>query len=80
MLAIDPGHVGGAAHFAAEVDQLVDFMRSCPTVEGVKEITLPGDPERNTLSQRQRDGIPLDDGNWSQLTTLATRLKVPAPA
>jgi uncharacterized oxidoreductase len=80
MLAIDPGHVGGAAHFAAEVDQLVDFMRSCPTVEGVKEITLPGDPERNTLTQRQRDGIPLDDGNWSQLTTLATRLKVPAPA
>lgn len=80
MLAIDPGHVGGAAHFAAEVDQLVKFMRSCPTVEGVSEIMLPGDPERRTLAQRKRDGIPLDAGNWSQLTKLAEKLKVQVPA
>jgi uncharacterized oxidoreductase len=80
MLAIDPDHVGGATHFAAEVNQLVDFMRSCPRVDGCNEILLPGDPERRTLAKRQAEGVPLDDGNWNQLTALAAKLNVAVPS
>jgi LDH2 family malate/lactate/ureidoglycolate dehydrogenase len=79
MLVIDPGHVGGADHFKAEVKQLLTFMRSCPRVEGCEEILLPGDPERRTLAQRSDSGIPLDDGNWNQLTELAKKLGVELP-
>jgi uncharacterized oxidoreductase len=79
MLVIDPGHVGGAAHFKAEVEQLVEFMRSCPRVEGCDEILLPGDPERRVLAARSSTGIPLDDGNWKQLTDLAKKLDVKVP-
>jgi uncharacterized oxidoreductase len=79
MLAIDPAHVGGAAHFHAEVSQLVDFITSCPRVEGCDEILLPGDPERRVLAERAKKGIPLDDGNWKQLTTLAEKLEVDSP-
>ncbi|MCH8040847.1 MAG: hypothetical protein IH977_10970, partial [Nitrospinae bacterium] len=25
---------------------MIDFVRGCPRIEGVDEITLPGDPER----------------------------------
>jgi uncharacterized oxidoreductase len=79
MQALDPEHLGGAGHFATEVAQLVEFMRSCPRVEGVDEIQLPGDPERRVLAQRTKSGVPLDDGNWSQLVALADKLGVKAP-
>ncbi|HVX62439.1 MAG TPA: Ldh family oxidoreductase [Pirellulales bacterium] len=80
MQTLDPEHMGGAGHFAAEISQLVDFMRRCPRIEGVDSIQLPGDPERRTLTERGEKGIPLDDGNWGQLAALAGKLGVSAPA
>jgi len=79
MLVIDPGHVGGADHFSAEVTQLAEFIRSCPLADGASEIQLPGDPERRLLAERGSKGIPLDDGNWGQLTALAAKLGVKPP-
>jgi uncharacterized oxidoreductase len=79
MLALDPGHLGGAAHFAAEVAQLVAFVRACPRAECCDEIQLPGDPERRMLAQREVIGIPFDEGNWLQLTALAKKLGVSVP-
>jgi hydroxycarboxylate dehydrogenase B len=79
MLVIDPRHVGGGEHFAREVLDLVEFVRSCPKIDGVSEILLPGDPERKTANLRQAGGIPLDDGNWAALMKLAEKLKVPVP-
>src|SRR5262249_494546 len=46
VLVIDPIKFGGMDCFRSEVGQLVDYVRSCPCVEGVSEIILPGDPER----------------------------------
>jgi hydroxycarboxylate dehydrogenase B len=79
MLVIDPASLGGAEHFASEVAGLTRFVRSCPTVEGVSEILLPGDPERRTLAVRSEHGIPLDEGNWAELTKLAGQLGVVVP-
>jgi uncharacterized oxidoreductase len=76
MLLVDPGHLGGREHFAAEVVQLCRFVRDCPRIDGVDEIQLPGDPERRVLAERSLSGIPLDDGNWRQLTALAESLGV----
>src|SRR3569623_1819431 len=79
MLAIAPAHVGGAAHFNAEVKQLTEFITSSPREEGCDENLLPGDPERRGLAERAKKGIPLDDGIWKQLTTLAEKLEVDSP-
>ncbi len=54
MMVLDPGHLGGAEHFAREVAGLAEFVRGCPTIEGVSEILLPGEPERRTLAARRR--------------------------
>lgn len=78
-MVIDPNHLGGGEHFAREVSDLVKFIRGCPRADGVNEILLAGDPERNTAVKRQKEGIPLDDGNWKQLLQLAEKLKVAAP-
>ncbi len=80
MQVLDPAHIGGAEHFANEVAGLCDFVRSCPTIEGVKEIQLPGDPERRVLTERTATGIPLDAGNWAALVKLADELGVAVPS
>ncbi len=80
MLVMDPGGMCGPEHFSHEVGQLVDFVRDCPRVGGVDEILLPGDPERRTLAERTDHGIPLDEGNWQALTSLADKLGVAQPA
>lgn len=79
MMLADPAAFGGADHFAAEVHQLADFVRSCRRAEGVDEILLPGDPERRTLARKTADGVSFDDENWSKLTKLAQQLDVPVP-
>ncbi len=76
LLALDPERLGGQDHFHSEVSSLLAFVRSCVPIEGVQSMTLPGDPERQTLQVRTQTGIPFDEGNWSQLADLAKRLGV----
>jgi uncharacterized oxidoreductase len=81
MQVFDTAQLGqGSDHFGSEVSGLADFVRGCPRIDGVKEILLPGDPERRTLQQRTAGGIPLDDGNWRALVDLAGTLSVAAPS
>jgi uncharacterized oxidoreductase len=80
MMVIDPARFGGAECFAAEVKQLVEYMRSCPTVESCPEILLPGDPERRMLAKGTAQGITLDSENFAALVKLADKLGVAVPA
>jgi hydroxycarboxylate dehydrogenase B len=80
MMLLDPGLYGGREHFQNEVAQLVDYIRSCPRIDGVEEILLPGDPERRLCARRMAEGISLDDENWKALLRLAEALQVSAPA
>jgi uncharacterized oxidoreductase len=80
MLVLDPAHFGGAERFAREVSDLIGFIRGCPRVEGVDDITLPGDPERRALQRKLAEGITFDEKNWGELVKLAGKLGVPAPA
>jgi uncharacterized oxidoreductase len=79
MLIVHPDHLGGSEHFQREVECVLSFVRDCPRIDGCNEILLPGDPERRTLADRTRSGIPFDAGNWEQLTKLADTLGVSKP-
>lgn len=78
ILLIDPARFGGADHFQSEVQQLTDYVKSCPRIEGCEEIILPGDPERRLAEQRRASGIFLDEENWSALLKLGNTLGVAA--
>jgi len=80
MMVLDPAHFGGADHFRREVSELIEFVRGCPLVDGADRITLPGDPERQTLARSSAEGIIFDEGNWSKLAQLAAELGVPLPS
>ncbi len=79
FLVLDVAQFAGAEHFVREVSGLAENVRSCPRIDGVPEITLPGDPERKTKAQRLQTGIEVDDGTWDQLVTLANKLQVTIP-
>lgn len=79
FIVLDPRQFAGSEHLIQQTLQLEDFVRGTPLIEGCKEITLPGDPERRTLAERQQKGIPLDDGNWTALSNLAGELNVAVP-
>jgi uncharacterized oxidoreductase len=79
VMLIDPARFGGAEHFQCEVSQLVDYIKSCPRIDGCEEILLPGDPERQLLAKRSAEGLCFDDENWNALVKLAARLGVTAP-
>jgi uncharacterized oxidoreductase len=79
MLLLNPDAFGGVTHFRAEVEQLVEYVRGCPRIEGVDQILLPGDPERIMLAKRSASGIELDAENWNQLVKLAEKLQVAVP-
>jgi LDH2 family malate/lactate/ureidoglycolate dehydrogenase len=66
--------------FAAHVGALLAAVRNSPPAEGFAEVLVPGEIEARTRAQRTRDGIPLSDGVWSELSALAARLGVPLPA
>jgi hydroxycarboxylate dehydrogenase B len=80
FIVLDVEQFAGAEHFLREVSALAEAVRTCPRAEGVKEVTLPGDPERREKDRRLKAGVYLDDGTWGQLVNLATQMKVPVPA
>jgi len=80
FLVIDPRQMAGVDHLTREVTQLESYTRSVPMIDGVNEVTLPGDPERRVLEQRRKSGIVIDDGNWKALLKLASELNVAPPA
>jgi uncharacterized oxidoreductase len=77
---MNPEFFGGSEHLLREAGQLEAYVRDVPRIDGVDEVTLPGDPERRTLMGRRASGIPLDDGNWKALVDLAQQLSVSVPA
>jgi len=76
---MNPAFFGGIAHLTDEVGRLEAYVRDVPLIDGVNDVTLPGDPERRTLKDRQTNGIPMDEGNWKALVDLAQQLNVPVP-
>jgi uncharacterized oxidoreductase len=79
FLVFDPQHFGGHEHLQQQIRALEPFVRETPRKAGVERITLPGDPERALLAARQKNGIPLDDGNWAELVKIGETLGVPVP-
>ena len=76
---MNPEFFGGSEHLLDEVGRLEAYVRDVPRIDGVSDVTLPGDPERRTLLDRRANGISLDDGNWKALVDLAKQLHVAVP-
>ncbi len=62
--------------FGKQTDALFESVKAVPTNSETKEILIPGELEYRTREQRERDGIPVTDAVWADITAVAERLKV----
>jgi len=80
LVVWDPARCAGAEHFTAEADKLIASVRGTPRKPGVDRIQLPGDRSAQARAVRVATGIPVADEVWEQLTHVAAKLDVAAPA
>jgi uncharacterized oxidoreductase len=66
--------------FRDEVDHLIRYLKSCPTIPGTDKILTPGEPELLTEEERHRSGIFVEDQTWRQIQEVAREFHVPIPA
>jgi uncharacterized oxidoreductase len=66
--------------FHDEVDRFIDWLKSCPPMEGFDEVMLPGEKSHRMYQQRQRDGLDVDAIAWDQIAALADELGIATPA
>jgi LDH2 family malate/lactate/ureidoglycolate dehydrogenase len=79
FLAIDVGRFMPLEEFQKRMQTLVAMTKSSKTAAGYDEVLVAGDAEWRAEEQRRRDGIPLSDGVWRNLTEAARKLAVPLP-
>jgi LDH2 family malate/lactate/ureidoglycolate dehydrogenase len=58
------------------VNQLKEYLKSSPPVDGLDQVLLPGELEFRTLEIRRRKGIPIDDAVWEKTLACAQSLGI----
>ena len=70
-IVIDPAALTNAAGWKAEADALCAWVKSSSARAGFDGVLVPGEPERRTRAERERQGIPLDATTWRQILDVA---------
>jgi uncharacterized oxidoreductase len=79
VLVIDIDRLRGAQPFYADVEQLVEYVKSSALAPGSTEILVPGEPEAMEKERRQRNGVPVDGETWRQITEIGRKYGVSVP-
>jgi uncharacterized oxidoreductase len=79
MIVVDIARFVPPSTFRAEVDDLILYLKTSPTVPGTDRILTPGEPEMITEAERRRSGIFVEDETWRQIEGVARELGVAVP-
>ena len=71
---IDPGRLVDRTWLAAELDAVIEYMKSSRPLSSGGSVLVAGDPERIVRRQRQRQGIPVNDVTWEEIVDAAAKL------
>lgn len=78
-ILIDPARLEpDEAARRSRIDSYLAFVRAAKPQDPAYPVLVPGDKERATREQRQRDGIPIDSQTWSQITAAAAHFGLDA--
>ena len=76
---LDVDRLRGNDAFYADVEQLVEYVKSSALAPGSKGILIPGEPETNEEMRRSKEGISVDEETWRQITEVARKYEVGVP-
>ena len=71
MIVLDPAAFGGLERFQAEVSAMVDYLHDTTPAAGADRVRVPGEPEREAVSERSNRGIQIDDSSWAGILRAA---------
>jgi uncharacterized oxidoreductase len=67
------------AEYKQEIQRLIDWIKSSPTMPGVERIYLPGEIELERRRQREAEGVFVEESTWNDILATAAKLNVPKP-
>jgi uncharacterized oxidoreductase len=79
MTVFDISRFVPPATFRAEVDDLIRYLKSCPTIPGTDKILTPGEPELFVEAKRRKSGIFVEHETWRQIEEIARGFDVAIP-
>ena len=65
-----------ADEFKAHMDKWIHRFRNAKPIDGQEKVLIPGDPEREMMSIRKREGIPLLEPVAKDLQDLAEKFDI----
>ena len=65
--------------YQQEIESLIEWVKSSPTLPDVEDIFVPGEYEIRTRKERLKTGIPIEEKTWNRLVETATSFGVPTP-
>jgi len=80
IVVVDIARFVAPETFKAEVDDLIGYLRSSPTIPRVNKILTPGEPELLTEAERQKAGVFVEDQTWGQILKILKEFKLEVPA
>ena len=67
---------GSLDQYSRNAEEMERRIRAVPPAPGFREVLVPGDPEARTRQTRLREGIPIPQPLWQQITDLAASVGV----
>jgi len=74
-IALDPEAFVGLEALKQGTDEIIDYVKGIEPEPG-ERVLVPGEPEWESKEQRLRDGIPIPDSTWEQITMLCGELGI----
>ena len=73
-IVIDTHHLDATGRMHHDIEGVKGWIKASPPAPGFSEVLLPGEPERQTRSEREAEGIPLDAKSWGDILAAAATL------
>ena len=79
VIAMDPAAFGDSKEYRRLTGETLAAVKATPPAPGTDEVLVPGEPEIRSRAAREREGIPIPDPIWQDLSTLAARFGIAMP-
>jgi uncharacterized oxidoreductase len=75
-IVIDPSRLIDREWLRGEIAAMTQYITASPPARPDEPVLIPGDPERLTRAERMKNGVPIDEETWRELTTAARAINV----
>ena len=76
MLVVSPEVFMPSDVFTSRVNNLVEYIKNSPKLDGIEDILLPGEKEHRCMQERHKEGVPISAVILEGLNSLSAQLGI----